>query len=198
MNYYALNFDGFHDSFENIFGPDFVLTEDIDFIDTDLNETVLVCINDVNKLENIHENKIVNCQLMATEDAANLLIVGQDQYTLLINKRILKNKDFLKAVIYHELCHLYQLERLFKEKVIFWNYDIDRLSASEQKVDSAIKHLNQNGGHTGYWQKLADRINSEIKPIIPVKAFLSDKDKQQFFEALDINYFDLNFNGFKD
>lgn len=200
MKYYKLNFRGFSDSEEDIFGKK-VLSENLSEEYCDLQAILDYCINEIKIKLGIalNKNKITEYQIVNHEDAGNLLVCEQDEYILLINEKILDKKENLISIIYHELCHLYQLEKLFKEKIIFWNYDSDCVSANDQNIEIAEKHLNVNNGHTEYWQELADKINNVLKPAYLIKAYLtSDEHKAIFSEAVDFDYFNLDFDGFSD
>jgi len=200
LKYYKLNFTGFYDSEEDVFGKK-VLTEDFTKPDLDIQIVLEDCIREIRTKTGVcvDATKIIDYQIANHDDAGNLVVCGQDKYLLIINKNALNKEENLKSIIYHELCHLYQLEILFKDKVIFWNNMIDHLSAAESMIELAEKHLNVNNGHTEYWQYLADKINTNIRPKFLIKAYLTPEERQSIFtEAIEENYFNLDFNGFYD
>ena len=198
---YKLNFKGFFDTRENLFGH--TVTEavtDVDFnsVDNILSECLA---NIKNKLGiTISKNSIDGIQFInQNRFAAQVLISGQDRYLLLINPNKLNSEDELISTIYHELCHVYQLNKLFTEKLMAYDYLVNDIYApNEEARDLLLEHLNTNGGHTKYWQELTDKINSIIQPNKKITAYLTEALNVVKAELFDEDYFRLNFDGFFD
>lgn len=197
---YKLNFKGFSDTPEMLFGRS--VTEALTNVDFNSVENIVDdCINNIKYQLGIilNKNSIEAIQLMnADQYAAQLLVVGQDRYILLINPNKIDSEDALISTVYHELCHMYQLNKLFTEKIIAYNYFENNLEATDETKDLTIKHLNVNGGHTEYWQELADKINNTLNPVKKITAYLNESIEQLTFEVLEEDYFKLDFDGFYD
>ena len=197
---YKLNFKGFSDTPEMLFGRS--VTEALTNVDFNSVENIVDdCINNIKYQLGIilNKNSIEAIQLMnADQYAAQLLIVGQDRYILLINPNKIDSEDALISTVYHELCHMYQLNKLFTEKIIAYNYFENNLEATDETKDLTIKHLNVNSGHTEYWQELADKINNTLNPVKKITAYLNESIEQLTFEVLEEDYFKLDFDGFYD
>ena len=197
---YKLNFKGFSDTPEMLFGRS--VAEALTNVDFNSIEYIVDdCINNIKYQLGIilNKNSIEAIQLMnADQYAAQLLVVGQDRYMLLINPNKIDSEDALISTVYHELCHMYQLNKLFTEKIIAYNYFENNLEATDETKDLTIKHLNVNGGHTEYWQELADKINNTLNPVKKITAYLNESIEQLTFEVLEEDYFKLDFDGFYD
>ena len=158
---YRLNFKGFYDTRETLFGDTSnEIVEALTNIDfSDIAKILDNCINTIKtKLGvSINKNSIEDIQFYNRADfAAHVMVTGQDKYLLLINLNKFANEDELVSTIYHELCHIYQLNKLFTTKTMAYDYFINDISAvSEEAVGLLQAHLNINGGHTKYWQELS-------------------------------------------
>ena len=202
---YRLNFKGFFDTRETLFGDSSTgyVDEALTNIDFSSIEDVLVdCIKTIkskfgisinkNSIEEIQFYNQANC-------AAQLLVIGQDKYLLLVNPNKIYNNEELVSTIYHELCHVYQLNKLFIEGVMAYDYFIKDIAVVHEEDAELLKaHLNNNGGHTIYWQELADKINTIIKPAKKITAYLIESVENIKPELFEADYFRLNFEGFYD
>lgn len=198
---YRLNFKGFTDTREMLFGS--TITEAISDIDFGSIETVLnECVANIKSKLGITINISSIESIQFTNQAGiagQLLIIGQDKYILLVNPNVLNSEDELYSTIYHELCHAYQLNKLFTEKLMAYDYFInDIVAVNEVAIDVLKKHLNVNGGHTQYWQELADKINNVIQPAKKIVAYLNESVEAISVELLEEEYFKLDFDGFYD
>ena len=198
---YRLNFKGFSDTREMLFGP--TITEAISNVDFGSIEAILTeCISNIkSKLGiTINQNSIESIQFTSQAGiAGQLLITGQDKYILLVNPNEMNSEDELTSTIYHELCHAYQLNRLFTEKLMAYDYFVNDIVAVNEAAIAVLKtHLNANGGHTEYWQELADKINSAIQPAKKITAYLSESLEVIHAELFEEEYFKLDFDGFYD
>ena len=198
---YRLNFKGFSDTREMLFGP--IITEAISDADFGSIEAALAeCIANIkSKLGiTINQNSIESIQFTNQPGiAGQLLIIGQDKYILLVNPNEINSEDELTSTIYHELCHAYQLNKLFTDKLIAYDYFInDIVAVNEEAIGLLQAHLNVNGGHTKYWQELADKINSIIQPAKKITAYLNESLETIRAEILEEDCFKLDFDGFYD
>ena len=194
---YRLNFKGFYDTPEELFGcsVDEALTN-VDF--GDIEEVVARCVDNI-KTElgiDLNAKSIDSIQFANLSYAAgHLMITGQDQYALVIHPNKIVDDDALESTIYHELCHLYQLNKLFTEGIMYYSTDTrDILPTKEEYTGLLVAHLNDNNGHTIYWQELAEKINYAIKPTKKITAYLTEHVENIRPEPLDEEYFNLIFN----
>ncbi len=198
---YRLNFKGFYDTPESLFG--YSITEALTNVDfSDIEDIIVECINSIKtKLGiSINRNSIEDVQFINLDKyAAQLMVSGQDRYILLVNPNKIDSRDALVSTVYHELCHVYQLNKLFTERLLAYDYVIlDVAAVHEEDTDLLKAHLNDNGGHTAYWQELADKINTIIKPAKKITAYLTENIENIKPELFEADYFRLNFDGFYD
>lgn len=201
---YRLNFKGFYDTRETLFGDaSNDITEALTNIDfSDIDRILDDCINTIKtKLGiSINKNSIEDIQFYNQANfAAHIMPTGQDKYLLLINLNQFANEEELVSTIYHELCHVYQLNKLFTQKVMFYDYVESDVSAVKEEDTELLKaHLNDDGGHTTYWHELADKINTVIKPAKKITKYLNESVENIRPELYEADYFRLNFDGFYD
>lgn len=198
---YRLNFKGFYDTPESLFG--YSIKEALTNVDFGEIENILTeCVNNIKTKLGItlNKNSIEDIQFVNLDTyAAQLMVSGQDRYILLINPNKIESEDALVSTIYHELCHVYQLNKLFTERIMFYDYAIlDVAAVHGEDTDLLKAHLNDNGGHTIYWQELADKINTTIKPAKKITAYLTESIENIKPEPFEADYFRLNFDGFYD
>ena len=202
---YRLNFKGFTDTRETLFvdASNSTVSEalaDIDF--SNIDHILTECINTIKTKLGIviNKNSIEDIQFYNQVDfAAQLMVTGQDRYLLLVNTNKINTEDELVSTVYHELCHVYQLNKLFTEKLMAYDYFINDVSAmSEEAVGLLQTHLNTNGGHTKYWQELADKINTMLNPAVKISAYLNESIENIRAEFFEEDYFRVDFDGFYD
>lgn len=198
---YRLNFKGFYDTPESLFG--YSINEALTNVDFgDIENILTECINNIKTKLGItlNKNSIEDIQFVNLDKyAAQLMVSGQDRYILLINPNKIDSEDALVSTVYHELCHVYQLNKLFSERIMFYDYVIlDVAAVHEEDTDLLKAHLNGNGGHTVYWQELADKINTAVKPTKKITAYLTESIENIKPELFEADYFRLNFDGFYD
>ena len=198
---YRLNFKGFFDTPETLFG--YSVKEALTNVDFGTVEDIIKACTDTIRLKLgiiINQNSIDGVQFVNLDKyAAQLAVSGQDRYLLLINPNKIVDDAALVSTIYHELCHVYQLHKLFTEQIMFYDYVISDISAVSEKDKEVLeRHLNDNGGHTIYWQELADKINNVIKPDKKITAYLNEHCENIKPELYTADYFTLDFDGFYD
>ena len=117
----------------------------------------------------------------ATDITAGIKSVSDKQYKFVIAKLVArrKNEKYLNTIIYHELCHMLQLEFLFNNDLIF--YAGGKLNGSIAKSDLVNNLLLNNGGHTDLWHAFAHELNIKLFINPPVEKELSDKDLSDIF-----------------
>ena len=127
--------------------------------------------------DQILEYEIIN----TTEITAGIKSVSDKQYKFVIAKLAArrKNEKYLNTIIYHELCHMLQLEFLFNNELIF--YVNGKLNGNIVKSDLVNNLLLNNGGNTDLWQAFAHELNIKLFINPPVEKELSDKDLSDIF-----------------
>ena len=140
-------------------------------------------IKELNRLEyKVSADQILECEIRDTADiTAGIKSVSDKQYKFVIAKLATrkKNEKYLNTIIYHELCHMLQLEFLFNNDLIF--YASGKLNGNIDKSDLVNNLLLNNGGHTDLWRAFAHELNIKLFINPPVEKELSDKDLSDIF-----------------
>ena len=127
-------------------------------------------------------DQILEYEIRDTTDiTAGIKTVSDKQYKFVIAKLVAKRKNekYLNTIIYHELCHMLQLEFLFNNDLIF--YASGKLNGSIDRSDLVNNLLLNNGGHTDLWCAFAHELNIKLFINPPVEKELSDKDLSDIF-----------------
>lgn len=199
MQTYRLNFKGFYDK---LF--DDTLVEDIDytFDYADIENLLEGCIETLKtKLDiNINRAEIVDIQFAAIDGyRAATKPIERKEYLFILNNEKLKSRAQLINAIYHELGHVYQLDRLYNEKLLMYDSSINDLSATtKENVELLKQHLNINNGHTEYWLEYMEKVNKIIKPELAITAYVDEAKELIKEELYERTQYPLNFNGFYD
>ena len=125
--------------------------------------------------------------------------VDNHKYVFAMSKQAArkKNAKYLDTIIYHELCHMLQLEYLFDNELVYYKNG-KRINAEEDQ--GIIDDLLGKDGHTTFWQIFANKINRVLLINPPVAARLDDKDVSDIFlegtfTSKDVEF---DFDGFWD
>lgn len=140
-------------------------------------------IKELNRLGyKVSADQILEYEIRDTTDIiAGIKSVSDKQYKFVIAKLAArrKNEKYLNTIIYHELCHMIQLEFLFNNDLIF--YVIGKLNGSIDRSDLVNNLLLNNGGHTDLWHAFAHELNIKLFINPPIEKELSDKDLSDIF-----------------
>ena len=140
-------------------------------------------IKELNKLGyKVSADQILEYEIRDTTDiTAGIKSVSAKQYKFVIAKLAArrKNDKSLNTIIYHELCHMLQLEFLFNNELIF--YVNGKLNGNIDRSDLVNNLLVNNGGHTDLWQAFAHELNIKLFINPPIEKELSDKDLSDIF-----------------
>ena len=140
-------------------------------------------IKELNRLGyKVSADQILECEIRDTTNIiAGIKSVSDKQYKFVIAKLATrkKNEKYLNTIIYHELCHMLQLEFLFNNDLIF--YASGKLNGNIAKSDLVNNLLLNNGGHTDLWHAFAHELNIKLFINPPVEKELSDKDLSDIF-----------------
>lgn len=111
-------------------------------------------------------------------------------------KRVLK--DLLINTIYHEFCHYYQNRDTIKLNIFnrLDNTEGDgTLINPETPEDIVLYYIGtaDEGHHSPLWHKYADKVNAQLKPAIPVSAFIPNDVHNLFISSnLEEVIFEIN------
>ena len=140
-------------------------------------------IKELNRLGyKVSADQILEYEIRDTTDiTAGIKSVSDKQYKFVIAKLATrkKNEKYLNTIIYHELCHMLQLEFLFNNDLIF--YASGKLNGSIDRSDLVNNLLLNNAGHTDLWHAFAHELNIKLFINPPVEKELSDKDLSDIF-----------------
>ena len=140
-------------------------------------------IKELNRLGyKVSSDQILEYEIRGTTDiTAGIKSVSDKQYKFVIAKFAArkKNDKYLNTIIYHELCHMLQLEFLFNNDLIF--YINGKLNGNIDRSDLVNNLLLNNGGHTDLWHAFAHELNIKLFINPPVEKELSDKDLSDIF-----------------
>ena len=125
--------------------------------------------------------------------------VDDRKYIFAISKQAARkrNERFLDTIIYHELCHMLQLEYLF-DNDLFYYENGKRTNAEEDQY--IIDDLLGEDGHTVFWQTFVNKVNRALSVNPPIKARLDDKDLTDIFleSTFKSRRVESKFDGFWD
>ena len=140
-------------------------------------------IKELNRFEyKISADQILEYEIRDTTDiTAGIKSVSDRQYKFVLAKFAArrKNEKYINTIIYHELCHMLQLEFLFNNNLIF--YINEKLNGSIDRQDLVNSLLLNNGEHTDLWHVFAHELNTKLSINPPVEKELSDKDLSDIF-----------------
>lgn len=139
----------------------------------------------------VFQQRISDCKLnlgrigLSLSDSTNINVIIQDEinitagiratgshcYNFFVAKPVIREtkKLYWDTIIYHELCHILQLEYLFDKKQIY--YSDGKLKAQSPYV--AKTYVTENHGHTNLWYLFVQIVNSKIELNIPVSKELT-------------------------
>ena len=117
-----------------------------------------------------------------TDITAGTKAVAEHEYLFVIAKQAArkKNERFLDTIIYHELCHILQIEFLLSNGMLFYSENGVLTGNIENKMQ-VYKWYLADGYHTELWYAYVDKVNSAFAIDPPVDKLLSDKDLTDIF-----------------
>ena len=185
---------------------DLPLNEDVDpaeYLSIDeVRAEVVKRINELNKLGySVHPEQIVYYELRDHKrTTAGLQPVADHEYLFVMSKYAArrKNEQYFDMIIYHELCHLLQIEYLFNGDFI--GYVNNKLLPDPDKAEYVHSVLRVAGGHTPLWKMFVNKLNRILAIEPPIAATLeSSVETDIFSESLvQPEYKDFEFDGFFD
>ena len=117
-----------------------------------------------------------------TDITAGTKSIAEHEYLFVIAKQAArkKNERFLDTIIYHELCHILQVEFLLDNGMLFYSEEGVLTGNVENKMQVYRWYL-ADGYHTELWYAFVDKVNTAFAIDPPVDKVLSDKDLTDIF-----------------
>lgn len=117
-----------------------------------------------------------------TDITAGTKSIAEHEYLFVIAKSAArkKNERFLDTIIYHELCHILQIEFLLAEGMLFYS-DEGILTGNVENKMQVYRWYLADGYHTELWYAYVDRVNEAFNIDPPVDKVLSEKDLTDIF-----------------
>lgn len=157
-------------------------------------------IKELNKLGyNISAEQIVEYVIQdTTAITAGIKSVSENKYKFVIAKIAArrKNDKYLNTIIYHELCHMLQLEFLFNNDILY--YVDNKLKTDD--LERATRLFLDNAAHTDLWYAYANKINKALLINPPIEKELTNKDLSDIFleSIFSKEGVELDFDGCED
>ncbi len=159
-------------------------------------------INSLNKLGyNISADQIIEYTILeGTHPTAGIKSVAENKYKFVIAKLAArrKNDKYLNTIIYHELCHILQLEFLFNNTLLY--YEDNKLKGAPDRLDLINRLYVENKGHTDLWYTYVNKVNKTLMINPPIEQELTNKDLVDIFleNTFKKEGFELDVDGFED
>ena len=130
----------------------------------------------------ISQNCQIEYEIIKHEDrAACIEPIGEHKYLFRITDLVARkrNEKYLDTIIYHELCHILQIEAFVAIGLL--NY-FDGVLGYDKSDKAAVDTLFfKNDFHTTIWYALIDGVNSAFKVSPPIDRFLDPKTEIDIF-----------------
>ena len=135
-----------------------------------------------------------------TDPTAATQSIAPNKYKFRIAKLAARkrNERFLDNIIYHELCHMLQLDYLFDSGMIL--YVEGKLKRNPEYRDQINAWLKADNGHTPLWYVFVHKVNATLAISPPVDKILNTEDLSDIFleNTFKPDYEDFEFDGFFD
>lgn len=126
------------------------------------------CIDKLNKINlKVSFNEIDHFEVISGFDiTSSIKVVGEFKYIFSINKAVLRTSclPLFDTIIYHELCHILQVDYLFTIDIVTFNYTINSLFVAKKNYFKVKEYLLENTGHTHLWWGFVGRVNRLLIP----------------------------------
>ena len=135
-----------------------------------------------------------------TDPTAATQSIAPNKYRFRIAKLAARkrNERFLDNIIYHELCHMLQLDYLFYSGMIL--YVEGKLKRNPKYREQVNSWLKADDGHTPLWYVFVHKVNAALAVNPPIDNVLNAKDLSDIFleNTFKPEYEDFEFDGFFD
>ena len=120
---------------------------------------------------------IAECKIIDNAEAiATIELIGEHRYQFTLSKTIARkeNERFLDTIIYHELCHILQVEALITMNVL--KFIDGELCYNPEEREAAQALYDKADGHTALWYMYVDQVNRMLVVNPPVTRFFNSAD----------------------
>lgn len=164
------------------------LLEDVEsndfYTELEMREEITERLNRLNSLGfRLQPKQIAEIEIRDTTDiTAGVQPIADHTYRFVIAKLVARKRNhrYLDTIIYHELCHVLQIEFLFN-KGLFYYDESGKLKALESERDYIESVYKVNGRHTAIWYAFVRRVNSKLSVNPPVAKELNYDDLVDIF-----------------
>ena len=122
----------------------------------------------------IPSDYIAECKIINDPEAiAYIEPIAEHRYRFAISTTAARkhNEQYLDTIIYHELCHVLQVEFLVKKNVL--GFIDGHLYYNPKERDTASVLYDKADGHTALWYMFVEHINYTFEVNPPIARFLS-------------------------
>lgn len=171
------------------------LLEDVEsndfYTESEIREEIAKRVNKINSLGfGLQPEQIAEIEIRDTTDiTAGVKPIADHTYRFVIAKLVARkrNNKYLDTIIYHELCHILQIEYLFNRGLFYYD-ESGKLRGLESERDYIESVYNVNGRHTAIWYEFIHRVNSKLSINPPAAKELNHDDLvdiflESFYEA---------------
>lgn len=164
------------------------LLEDVEsndfYTELEVREEISKRIDSINSLGfRLRLGQIAEIEIRDTTDiTAGIQPIADHTYKFVIAKLVARkrNDKYLDTIIYHELCHVLQIEFLFN-KGLFYYDENGKLRGLESERDYIESVYKVNGRHTAIWYQFVRKVNSNLFVNPPVAKELNHDDLVDIF-----------------
>ena len=183
------------------------LVEDVEsndfYTELEVREEISKRIDSINSLGfRLRLGQIAEIEIRDTTDiTAGIQPIADHTYKFVIAKLVARkrNDKYLDTIIYHELCHMLQIEFLFN-KGLFYYDENGKLRGLESERDYIESVYKVNNRHTAIWYAFVRRVNANLAVNPPVAKELDHDDlvdiflenfyREDSFEIEDLCFYD--------
>lgn len=185
--------------FEDSGSADFYSTHEIHL-------EVVKRIKELNRLGyNISPGQIIEYEIHnRTSPTASIKPAGYKKYKFSIARLAARkrNEKYFDTIIYHELCHVLQIDYLFETELCIFSDGKFKKSIADRPLINIL--LSDKGGHTDFWKTFTNNVNHMLKVDPPIEEVPREEDLIDIFLESTFSakkakeYEDSDFDGFSD
>lgn len=127
----------------------------------------------------------IECRMVGSaESLASVEPIADHRYLFIISTTAArkKNAKFLDTIIYHELCHILQIEYLVSMHVLDFIDGVLYYNPEERDTASAL--YDKADGHTVLWLMFANYVNATLAVNPPISRFLALREAKDISDLL--------------
>ena len=153
----------------------------VDEIKNEVNERITK-LAALSKKYTIASDSIVRYEIIdKSKNLAEVELVDTNKYVFRITKQAARkrNAKYLDTIIYHELCHVLQVDFLLNTNIIY--FEEGKLYYDKEQEDVVALLYDADNGHTKLWYSFVKLVNAAFVVNPPVDRFLTGKDASDLF-----------------